>query len=116
MERSNVEVFFYSRQEIVERDLGGRNVLGWLIERVDMPTDEGVISTKDSNRFFYKSVRVLPCVCVVKDVDEGIVGQDNPNFYYCIIQNLNVVGGDEVRAIAGVLYGTGERDRAYVSH
>ena len=109
-------MFFNSFQEIVEGDCSGRNVLIGIVKRMNVPTDEGVIGAKDSCRFLYKSVRAFPCIRVVEDVDEGIVGQDDPNLHYSIIQNPNVVGCNQVRPIAGILYGAGECNWAQVSH
>jgi len=109
-------VFFNRFQKIEEGDFRGRNVPAWVIEGMDVPTDKSVISAKHSGRFLYESVRALSCISVEKDVDESIVGQDDLDFYYRVVQNLNVVGGNEVRPVAGTLYSTGKFERAYMSH
>jgi hypothetical protein len=105
-----------SAQEIVEGNFGGRTVLGWIVEGVDVPTDEGVIGAKDPGPFLHESVGALPGVCVVEDVDEGIVGEDNADLYDCVVQDLNIVRGNEGRAITSALDVTGELERAYASH
>ncbi len=109
-------VLLNSFQEIAEGDLGGRNALAWIVEGMDVPTDEGIIGPKDSRRFLYESVGALPCVCVVEDVDESIVGEGNSDLYDRVIQNTNVISSNEGRVVTSALYSTGELEGTYVSH
>ena len=67
------DVLFNHFQKIGEGDLWGRNVLAWIIEGMNVPTDKGVVSTKYPCGFFYESVRALFRVGVEKDINEGII-------------------------------------------
>lgn len=66
-----------SAQEIVEGDCGGRAMPGWIVEGMDVPTDEGIIGAKDAGCFLHESVGALPGVRIVEDVNESVVGEEN---------------------------------------
>ena len=52
-----LDVFFHDLQEVSEDDFGGRDMLAGIIKRMDMPTDESIVGTKDSDSIFNESIR-----------------------------------------------------------
>lgn len=91
-------------------------MLARILEGVDVPTDESVIGAKDSGCFLHESVGALPCVCVVEDVDERIVGEGSADLYDRVVQNPNVITSNEGGSVTSALCSTGELEGAYASH
>lgn len=87
-------------------------MLTWIFEGVDMPTDKGIVSPEDPCCLFYESVRALTCIGVVEDVDEGIVGQNDPDLYDRIVEDLNMVSSDEIKSVTSILDATCKLKRA----
>lgn len=109
-------VFFDCFQEVIEGHLRRGNVLAGVVERVNMPTYEGIVGAKDPCSSLYEGEGALGGVGIVEDVDECAVSEDHAYLDDGVVENLNVVGEDKLRSVAGFLDNSSELERTQVSH
>jgi len=78
-------MLFHRPEEIIEGDFRRGYVLVWIIERMNMPTNKSIVSTKDPCSVFNESIREIPSICIVKDINESSVSQKDPDLDHRVI-------------------------------
>ena len=102
--------------EIDKGNLRGWDVLIWIVKRMKVPSDEGVISAEDPTAFIDERIGFLARVFIVEDVNEHLWDQEDSNFDDRIIQNAYIVGSDELELVANFLDVSGKFDGTYAIH
>ncbi len=60
-------------------------MLAGIIKRMDVPTDESIVGAKDSGSIFNESIRAIPSIRIVENVNEWFIDQNDTNLYHRII-------------------------------
>jgi len=60
-------------------------MLAGIIKRMDVPTDESIVGTKDSGSILNESIRAIPSIRIVENVNECFIDQNDTNLYHRII-------------------------------
>jgi hypothetical protein len=86
----------YSSQKLAKRKLPTRLMLLWRLERMKVPTDEGVVCSIDANALLDQRKSAITVFGIKIDVNEGLGFKEHPDLDGGVILYTHIVAGDQL--------------------